>query len=320
VSNEVIQARSRILKENMSKWGYSNSVVTNNDPKDFQRLPQFFDLIVVDAPCSGEGMFRKDEVAIKEWSPENVKHCSVRQKDILSAAFTALAPGGLLIYSTCTWSEQEDEDIVDNLVKSYGMEALSLPEFEGLVMNASSARFYPHRIKGEGFFIAALRKPVDLADDVSSSRKKERKPEAHQNLKKNMQLLDGDFQYRQIGNDWWAIPALHQQVWQLLANNLRVVYAGCKIGTVKGDELIPDHAAALSINLSSHHQRLAVDTSTALRYLRGDAIEIGPAYTGWLVLEHDGLALGWGKAVKGRINNHYPKELRIRMNINQVKD
>ncbi|MEY4594558.1 MAG: hypothetical protein RIQ47_968, partial [Bacteroidota bacterium] len=308
--------RNRVLCDNIIKWGHPGVVVTRNDPSDFKSLPGMFDLILVDAPCSGEGMFRKDEVAIKEWSLENVQHCSVRQKDILSAAITALTPGGLLIYSTCTWSELEDEAIVDDLVKSYGMEVLLLPEFDGLVMKGSSARFYPHRVKGEGFFIAALRKPVDLEETILSGRKKERKNESPGSIKKNFQLLEGDFLYWQNGNDWWSIPSAHRQVWQHLANNLRVVYAGCKLGEVKGDELLPDHAAALSISLSDHHQRHTVDTSTALRYLRGDAIEIPVSYKGWLLIEYAGLPIGWGKAVKGRLNNHYPKELRIRMNIN----
>jgi len=318
VSNEIIPQRNLVLCDNIIKWGHPGNVVTRNNPEDFSALSGMFDLILVDAPCSGEGMFRKDEVAVREWSLDNVHHCAVRQRSILAVAVEALAPGGLLIYSTCTWSAEEDEEIIAHLTSEYGLELLSVPGSEGIVTTKAMARFYPHRVNGEGFFIAALRKPSTNSDAKYGSAKRSRKEVSHKSTispQVYAHILSGDFHFHINKEDIWAIPTVHRNVWELLRQQLRVVYSGCKVGSIKGKELIPAHAAAMSVCLSSGHEKIVVDQPTALRYLRGDAIEISRELSGWLLVQYDQAILGWGKAVNGRLNNHYPKELRIRMNI-----
>lgn len=320
VSNEVVPQRNLVLCDNMIKWGHPGVVVTRNDPADFTRLPDMFDLIVVDAPCSGEGMFRKDQVAVSAWSLENVQHCAVRQRDILDAAVKALAPGGLLVYSTCTWSVQEDEEIVDYLIKEKHLSPLQIPAFDGVQLGDSSARFYPHLIKGEGFFIAALRKSEEAEMDVPLKQGKEKYKEQHKSSIPTSiynSLLEGDFHYHLSETDVWAIPGQHRMYWQLVMQKLRVVYSGVKLGVVKGNDLIPSHAAAMNIQLGDQQEKVELSHEDALRFLRGDALPIDRSFSGWLLLTYENVALGWGKAVQGRLNNHYPKELRIRMNIDQ---
>ena len=161
VSNEVIKSRVTILKENIVKWGNPNVVVSNNDPRDFSGMNGFFDVIIVDAPCSGSGLFRKEPEAKKEWSIENVNHCSLRQQRILEDIIPALKPGGLLLYATCSYAYEEDEKIVEILLQNdfEPLPKISVPaEFGGIVFSKSGYRFYPDKITGEGFFIAALRK------------------------------------------------------------------------------------------------------------------------------------------------------------------
>ena len=160
VSNEIIRSRAQILAENITKWGNPNVVVTNNAPKDFQQLPQFFDAVLVDAPCSGEGMFRKDAGAIQEWSMQNVQNCAIRQKDILQDVWDSLKDNGLLIYSTCTYNREENEEQIAWICSELGAEHLEIDisEFNGIVESDYGYRFYPHKIRGEGLFMAVLRK------------------------------------------------------------------------------------------------------------------------------------------------------------------
>lgn len=162
VANEVIRSRAGILKENMIKWGTSHVVVTNNDPADFHHLKGAFDIIVVDAPCSGEGMFRKDPGAIQEWNESNLQLCSERQQRILADIWPCLKPGGFLVYSTCTYNPGENEAILERLIRKYGARSIEIaPLFPGIVPGNSTAHcyhFYPHRIPGEGFFTGVVQK------------------------------------------------------------------------------------------------------------------------------------------------------------------
>ena len=159
VSNEIVPARNTILRQNIIKWGCANVLVTQNEPSVFGRLKGFFDVVVVDAPCSGEGLFRKDANAIDEWSPENVNRCSIRQKEILSDAYETLAPGGFLIYSTCTFEEEENDSQINFLIQKYGMKKINIENiYEGVKANLNGLSFFPHRIRGEGFYISLLQK------------------------------------------------------------------------------------------------------------------------------------------------------------------
>ena len=165
ISNEIVSARLGALDENISKWGNNNVAITCNDPSHFSQLENLFDLILVDAPCSGEGMFRKEEAALAEWSEKNVEHCSIRQKKIISDILPTLQPGGFLIYSTCTYNEKENEENIKFLIDNFDLEPFFPPPFQGEVPRLrdggveGSKRFFPHTHKGEGFFVSVLRKP-----------------------------------------------------------------------------------------------------------------------------------------------------------------
>ena len=167
VCNEFVPQRANILAENISKWGRGNTLVTNNAPAHFGQYGGLFDAVVVDAPCSGEGMFRKDEGAIAEWSPANVAKCVVRQREILSSAWDALKPGGLLVYSTCTYNRMENEENVQWLMAEYGAELLDVATDGswGVWRTECGCRFMPHRTLGEGLFMAAVRKPGERGGD-----------------------------------------------------------------------------------------------------------------------------------------------------------
>jgi NOL1/NOP2/sun family putative RNA methylase len=323
VSNEVIKSRATILVENISKWGMDNVVVTNNDPQHFQQLPNFFDVMVVDAPCSGSGLFRKDPHAIDEWSLDNVQLCSQRQQRILADALPALKQEGLLIYSTCSYSKQEDEAVADWLLNEMQMESLKLdiPTEWNIVetvsekQNAFGYRFYPDKIKGEGFFIAAFKKTT-AADD---KRIKEQQLTAP--TKQEMEVLNGFFalpsQYAVFkqGTDIRAMPQLFMDYLKQLSGNLYIKKAGVALGAVKGKDLVPDHELALAVLLNTSFPYKGFNVvelykEQALDYLRRKEITID-APKGWAWIKHQGQGLGWAKILPNRINNYYPQEWRI---------
>ena len=318
VCNEVVPQRNFILCENLVKWGHPGIVVTRNDPEDFTQYANYFDLILVDAPCSGEGMFRKDPTAVKEWSQANVSLCAARQSTILESALAALSPGGILIYSTCTWSEDEDEQQVKRWLDEGLVEVLSLPVFDGIERNDYGARFYPHRVKGEGFFISAMRKKAST-DSILNTQRRKSKPSKQKPfvLSEDQKYLAGDFFYQRQGDDVWAMPTHFKDLLEDLQAGLRVVYSGCKIGTFKGKELLPSPEIAWSIHRKNSLPFIPLDLSLALQYLRGEALPVDPYLKGWMLLVYEGYSLGWGKAVNGRLNNAYPKEWRIRMDVNR---
>lgn len=320
VSNEIIPSRNYTLVENLVKWGQPGIIVTRNDPSDFEALTGYFDVIVVDAPCSGEGLFRKDPSAAGEWSVAHVDSCAYRQKQIVSSVCGSLKPGGILIYSTCTWSEQEDEGVVRELISHHQFEPLSLPHYDGITACPEGMRFYPHRIKGEGFFISALRKPIGSSGSVSQMQRPYR---GFEPVTKKARLSAIDLYVNpripqvafQSGDTCWLIPEKLKQDWMLLSSVLRVVYAGCRAGEWKGDSLLPSAELALNLILNQSVTRWEADRESALRYLKGDALQFSGDTPGWLLIVHQGHPLGWGKAVGRRINNGYPKEWRIRMDI-----
>ncbi|WP_299757045.1 rRNA methyltransferase [uncultured Pontibacter sp.] len=327
VSNEVIRSRASILAENVAKWGSGNVLVTSNDPRDFGRLPDFFDVMVVDAPCSGEGMFRKDPQAIGEWSEENVNLCAQRQQRILMDVWEALKPGGLLIYSTCTWNEQENEKNIAWLSDQEGAESIKLqlqPEW-GVVPTqlegVEGYRFYPHRVQGEGFFMAVVRK-AGSAEVVShgKSRKKKYKLTAagkkEQALVQNWLLQPEKYTFLQYGEVISALPANLFEAADEVYQSLYVIYAGTEVAEVKGKKLKPLQGMALSQHLNKEAFEVAdLDLEQALRYLRKEDISLGLSGNNWLLLQYKGLPLGWAKQIGSRLNNYYPKEWRIRMEL-----
>jgi len=321
VSNEVIRSRAPILTENIEKWGSLNTVVTNNDPKDFQRLGSFFDVIVVDAPCSGEGLFRKDAGARSEWSPDNVLLCANRQKRILKDILPALKRGGTLIYSTCTYSESENEDVLKWLSEVEDVEfmRLTLDQRWGVTETVKGDvygyRLFPHRVKGEGFFVSVMRKLsgeysrmkpkkifVPLARKVSDQiRDWMKHPEEHSFIMRNDQLVH-------------ALPAKKVAEIEWLASNLFLVSSGTGVAVEKHNKLIPEHSLALSLELNAENfNRIELELQDALKFLRRETIAVENAQKGFALISFNRLPLGWVNVLDNRINNLYPSNWRIRM-------
>lgn len=331
VSNEVIKSRANILAENVAKWGSGNAIVTSNDPRDFSRLTSFFDVMVVDAPCSGEGMFRKDPGAVGEWSEENVNLCAQRQQRILMDVWEALKPGGLLVYSTCTWNEQENEQNIAWLAGQEGAQSVSLqlqPDWgieQTEQQGVSGYRFYPHRTRGEGFFLAVLRKAGEAEINDTRGRGKKKKSKLTLAGKKEAALVEDwlqqpeKFSLLQHGEVLFALPEHQLEAAEEVYQHLYVLYGGIELAEAKGKKLKPLQGLALSQHLNKDaFATTDLDLEQALRYLRKEDISLGTNGTDWLLLQHQGLPLGWAKQIGARLNNYYPKEWRIRMELPAV--
>ena len=320
VANEVIGSRASILRENLTKWGSANVMVTNNDPRDFYPLDGFFDCVLVDAPCSGEGLFRRDARAIGEWSEQNVALCSARQQRILSDVIGTVRPGGTLIYSTCTWEEAENEDVAAWLA-SQGFEPLALDMETTWGMQPTTGggfRFYPHLVQGEGFYLLAMRKTGNrVSTDLAPKRRSKLQPVAA-NLQKELSSWLADptaVQLLQREDDVYAFPKAQAEAMHGITDRMKVRKAGVLMGKIIRDALVPAHELALSHLCTNTIPALDLDHENALRYLRKDHLSpsLTNGSTGWMLARYKGLNLGWVKALPNRINNYYPKEWRIRM-------
>ncbi|MBS1512494.1 MAG: RNA methyltransferase [Bacteroidetes bacterium] len=321
VSNEVIKTRVTILSENIAKWGAANVIVTNNDPKDFQRLPSFFDVMVVDAPCSGSGLFRRDADAVQEWSLNNVQLCSQRQQRILADALPALKENGILIYSTCSYSAAEDEEICDWLCGHFEMEPVRLQLQEEWNITATVSkkaaahgyRFYPDQVRGEGFFIAAFRKKTGS----NSTPAKKIKSAINKATKNEIQAVQTwlqspeRFSFIQQDDHVLAIPVFMMPVLETVQQSLYVKKSGIRLGAVIRNEMIPHHELAMSTLMHEAIPHIDTSLETALQYLRRNDIQLTEATKGWSLLQYRQLPLGWIKVLPNRINNYYPKEWRI---------
>jgi 16S rRNA C967 or C1407 C5-methylase (RsmB/RsmF family)/NOL1/NOP2/fmu family ribosome biogenesis protein len=317
VSNEVIRSRANILQENITKWGDENVVVTNNDSRDFKKLEGFFDVIVTDVPCSGSGLFRKDPAAMEEWSPDNVNLCCQRQQRILADIIPCLKENGILIYSTCSYSKEEDEDILDWIVDEFKLEPLkvNIPVEWNIVESASPAnaatgyRFFPDKLEGEGFFIAAFRQLNDTAGrkhkpaDIPVASKKEKE------LLEELTDIDQSYTVFKHGDRFNIFPAVFIHTLEVLMNNLYIKQAGISAGSFKGKSFVPEHALALS-NIKTGFPAVELDKESALSYLRKQDMQI-TAPQGWCLVTYEGLGLGWIKSLPNRTNNYYPPEWRI---------
>ena len=323
VSNEVIKSRVTILEENLIKWGGVNRIITNNDPKDFRKFPELFDLVVVDAPCSGSGLFRRDPDLVKERSPGNVEMCSQRQQRILADILPSLKENGVLIYSTCSYSIEEDELIADWLVSEFGMESIALEikqEWNILKSNSKEGafgyRFYPDKLKGEGFFISCLRKKQDSQDSEGasySSRKSSKLEKATKNemvLVNEMVNTEGLLCWK-LGDRILAIPEVQEKLLIDLMSGLYIRNAGVSLGKPSAKELIPDHELAMSIISRDGIARMELKKEDALQYLRREEVKLDGNLRGWALATYKNLPLGWMKVLPNRINNYYPKEWRI---------
>ena len=316
VSNEVIQTRAKILKENMTKWGVLNSIVTNNDPADFQRVPDFFDLIVVDAPCSGEGMFRKDHASRNEWSQSNVDLCAARQKRIVMDVWESLQPGGHLVYSTCTFNTQENEENIAWLLKETSATIVEI-ETKHFKKGRNNVGLYalPSLVDTEGFFICVLQKQGNRNQLKLKLNKK-----AEVTAIKDIALLEEfthfeDVKALQWTNYSFAVPAEFTEEIIYLQNQMRVIKMGTELGEIAKKGLIPHEALVLNPKLLRKDlPRINLNLDQALAYLHGDTFSIEGKH-GFNVMQFQNEPLGWIKHIGNRFNNLYPKEWRIRMKI-----
>lgn len=325
VSNEVIRSRSMILAENTAKWGMSNNIVTNNDPKEFGKLTHLFDIILADLPCSGEGMFRKDPASRDEWSIDNVKLCASRQRRIIRDVWEALKPGGYLIYSTCTFNTEENEDNVCALAEELGAEIISIPIKEewhitgALRHDIPVYRFFPHHTQGEGFFLALMRKS-DHATDANPIKTKPKNSKQQTTIPvqiKEMLLKPEKFTFRtspDATRPIYAISASYENRYTILSEQLNIISAGILLGEFKGNDFLPSASLALSTESNTNaFPSVELPYNLAIAYLQREAI-IMPESTpkGFVLVTYKGVPLGFVKNIGNRANNIYPQEWRIR--------
>jgi 16S rRNA C967 or C1407 C5-methylase (RsmB/RsmF family) len=358
VSNEVIRTRSHILAENISKWGKSNVVVTNNDPENFSKLKGFFDVIVIDAPCSGEGLFRRDPELTKEWSTENVNLCSARQRRIVLDIWSSLKEGGMIVYSTCTFNKQENEENLSWLRTQVEFESVKLevpedwnitetktssslspstslslttePEAKPLSDQAKPSvdeddsraskeetifgyRFYPHKVKGEGFFISVLRKTE--SQETGSSKEKvlfTSTPSKEKNEVASW-LNDAEkFDFVRRGDHILALPKAQTESIHRITRALNCVQYGIPVADT-GKGMKPLHELAISnhLNKEAFHQT-ELSREDALKFLAKEDVKIVSNHKGISLMTFEGMPLGWMNLLGNRANNLYPKEWRIR--------
>lgn len=319
VSNEVIKSRVGVLAENLSKWGASNVIVSNNGSADLGKLKGFFDVIVVDAPCSGSGLFRKDEWAMEEWSTNAVEFCSQRQQKILADVLPALKQNGILIYSTCSYSAEENEVIADGLVQHHKLSPIQLslqPQWNIVESKTSNKaigyRFYPDKLKGEGFFIAAFRK-TEEHDSVYLSDGKKFSTLSQKDLNVLQQSVEvkSDLIFYSFQNEVFAISSFGFEQLLKLQQVLYLKKAGVQVGAILRNELLPHHELALATQMSCLFPAVELDKSAALEYLRKKEISIHTPVKGWALVKYNSLAMGFIKVLPNRVNNYYPKEWRI---------
>ncbi len=321
VSNEVIRTRAHILAENISKWGKPNVVVTNNDPEQFQKLKGFFDVIVVDAPCSGEGLFRRDPELTGEWSEENVNLCSARQRRIVLDIWDSLKEGGILVYSTCTFNAQENEDNLAWLATQIGFESvkLELPGNWNILETSNPAqsifgyRFYPHKVKGEGFFVSVLRK-TDESEQTGGKEKVLFTPAPSKERNEVSQWLKNpeQFDFIRRGDHVLALPKIHVESVHRLSRLLNCVQYGIPVADAqKGLKPLHELSQSIQLNLSAFHVT-ELSEDEALKFLAKEDFKVNDSHKGIALMMYDGAALGWMNLLGNRANNLYPKEWRIR--------
>jgi len=321
VANEVIRSRAVILAENLIKWGSSNFIVTQNDPSAFSRLPGFFDMILADAPCSGEGMFR-DQIAVNEWSEENAALCSDRQKRILADVWPALKNGGILIYSTCTFNPDENEKNVKWITEQEEAETvrLDISDYDGVTEIIHNGvygyGFYPGKIRGEGLFISVLRKTGGIERMPYKGNVKVRMPGKNEiNIVSELSHFSHD-RIINVNDRLISIPCSFND-YLLLSGSLKIIKPGTLICTRKKKNLIPSHELAMSAYMNnSVYPNLDLGIDEALSFLRRESISLPGSSKGWILVCYNGVNLGFMNNIGSRINNYYPVEWRIRMNIN----
>ena len=320
VANEVMKARVGVLADNVALWGDPNVVVTSDDPRAFAPLAGYFDIILADVPCSGEGMFRKDEQAQQQWSVDNVALCEGRQRRIMADVWSALAKDGALIYSTCTFNRYENDGNVAWIAENLGAEILPNDLVcEGIFLTGHGYSLVPGLVEGEGQYAAALRKTSEAEFVQGRARKNNERPAKAPVLPDGLDSLFSikmDFALK--GEMVTAVPSHLAAEVALLRSCLHVIAAGCAVGEVKGKVLVPDADMALCAFLSKDaYPRQDVDRKTALAYLHKDAVCFPEAPKGYLLVCHQGQPLGFVKNLGNRCNSLHPQSRRIRMDISE---
>lgn len=307
VCNEVIRSRVSVLAENLRKHGYHNTIVTNADSSAFERCGEVFDVVLVDAPCSGEGLFRKDPAAMQEWNPENVNTCELRQKRILDSVVKCLKPGGMLIYSTCTYNPGENEAQVEMLCQQ-GFEMFPFP-VNGTEHNTYQC--YPHRFRGEGFFIALMRKSGSNGQSGINAGKnplKQVKPQSEWTELINAPLPVYGFENQLLTGT--------EDLFEFLNTHLGGIYchsAGTSLGHLKDKHFTPSEYLPFSLLLARERfNELELDQASALKYLSKNPLPHKGVEKGYLLLSFRGTVIGFGKYAGNRINNVFPAEWKLR--------
>lgn len=318
ISNEIVPKRSAILSENVERMGLTNTIVTNESPQKLaEKFPSFFDGIIVDAPCSGEGMFRKEPQAVDEWSEAHTISCGVRQKNILDDAYKMLKCGGYIMYSTCTFSYDENEAVVQYMVEKYNMEICDIPCLDMLSDGIGNfpdiekcRRIFPHNHNGEGHFTALLRKTEKTESPLKKSKKNEKKNlnldsaiKLYRDFEKNTLKIQLDGKFVLFGDNLYLLPE------DINLDGIKVVRCGLHLGEVKKNRFEPAHALSHAFKSDIYISRADVTADHAQKYMHGETLE-NDIKNGWCVVSYDNYVIGWGKASNGVIKNHYPKALR----------
>lgn len=304
VCNEINPKRAKILSRNIERMGVANALVTNEHPETLaSRFPGFFDRVLVDAPCSGEGMFRKEEAAVTDWSQETVQMCARRQREILDSAARLVRPGGRLVYSTCTFAPEEDEETVTAFLEAH-------PEFTPEPVEApwfvpgenASYRMWPHKLLGEGHFAAVLRKTQGESGEVPACPG-EKCPKAWESFAKELDITLPEGKAVSFGQSlYWAPMELPE------LNRLKVLRPGLELGTERKGRFEPAHALALWLKTCAVTESFPPESPEMKAYLHGDVVLSGKK--GWCLVQAGGYAIGWGKGDGSVLKNHYPKGLR----------
>lgn len=304
VCNEINPKRAKILSRNIERMGVANALVTNEHPETLaSRFPGFFDRVLVDAPCSGEGMFRKEEAAVTDWSQETVQMCARRQREILDSAARLVRPGGRLVYSTCTFAPEEDEETVAAFLEAH-------PEFTPEPVEApwfvpgenASYRMWPHKLLGEGHFAAVLRKTQGESGEVPACPG-EKCPKAWESFAKELGITLPEGKAGSFGQSlYWAPTELPE------LNRLKVLRPGLELGTERKGRFEPAHALALWLKTCAVTESFPPESPEMKAYLHGDVVPSGKK--GWCLVQAGGYAIGWGKGDGSVLKNHYPKGLR----------
>jgi 16S rRNA C967 or C1407 C5-methylase (RsmB/RsmF family)/NOL1/NOP2/fmu family ribosome biogenesis protein len=324
ICNEVIRSRAAILEENVAKWGRANTAVSSSDPSVFSKLNHFFDFILVDAPCSGEGMFRKEYEALKQWSPENREHCVARQLRIVRDVWDSLKPGGFMLYATCTYNVEENENVVDFITENLGGESIpvDISAFEGISPSVNkrihACRFFPHKTRSEGLFLSLIRKNGELKRSYTKKPKHFHKiPELDSWIRQSE-----TFTYIRNSDRIYMLPEKFAADVEFAGKAIHILSSGTELCTVKGKELIPAFNCAHSVEINVNNFAVReIDRDTALTFLKKEPLS-APSNIGkgHVLLTYMGVPLGWVKNIGSRCNNLLPQNRKIRLDVTHFVD